>query len=204
MGLFRKTEDRALHAAEVTPGLQPYWSSQPLDVTTSNALKVSDAYACVRVLADSVSSLPLHVYRHTPAGRVPAGADSRAVQLLQRPSPGSTTVDLISQVMVHLNVYGEAFIGQVQVRPGDGAARAAQPRERPSRASRPADHVHARHDPRPHGARRRGGLPYQRDEYRRATRPVSRGSAVCRSACPQASKRQRKRLRTTGRAPAAS
>jgi HK97 family phage portal protein len=112
MGLFRKTEDRALPAAEVTPGLQPYWSSQPLDVTTSNALKVSDAYACVRVLADSVSSLPLHVYRRTTTGRVPAGADSRAAQLLQRPSPGSTTVDLISQVMVHLNIHGEAFIGK--------------------------------------------------------------------------------------------
>jgi HK97 family phage portal protein len=114
MGLFskRQSEDRALPAPDVTPGLQPYWSPAPLDVTTSNALRVSDAYACVRCLADSVSSLPLHVYRRTPAGRVPAGADSRAVQLLQRPSPGSTTVDLISQIMVHLNLHGEAFVGK--------------------------------------------------------------------------------------------
>ncbi len=34
------------------------------------------------------------------------------MQLLQRPSPGSTSVDLISQIMVHLNVYGEAFVGK--------------------------------------------------------------------------------------------
>jgi hypothetical protein len=39
----------------------PNSGSAPLDVTTSNALRVSDAYACVRLLADSVSSLPLHV-----------------------------------------------------------------------------------------------------------------------------------------------
>jgi HK97 family phage portal protein len=97
----------------VQPGLLPYASSTaPLNVTTSNALAVSDAYACVRCLADSVSSLPLHVYRHTDAGRVPAGADSRAVQLLQRPSPGSTSVDLVSQIMVHANVFGEAFVAK--------------------------------------------------------------------------------------------
>lgn len=112
MQLFRRTaEDRALPTPDVRPGLwQP--TTAPLNVTTSNALRVSDAYACVRVLADSVSSLPLHVYRRTEQGRVPAGAGARAVQLLNRPSPGSTGVDLISQVMVHLNVHGDAFVGK--------------------------------------------------------------------------------------------
>ena len=64
--------------------------NQTLAKTTANALRVSDAYACVRVLADSISSLPLHVYRRTTAGRLPAGDASRAVQLLNRPAPGST------------------------------------------------------------------------------------------------------------------
>ena len=105
-------EHRALPAAYVQPALLPYSAAPPLNVTTANALRVSDAYACVPVLADSVSSLPLHVYRRTPAGRVPAGDNTRAVQLLSRPSPGSTGVDLISTVMVHLNVYGDAFIGK--------------------------------------------------------------------------------------------
>jgi len=87
-------------------------TSAPLNVTTSNVLAVSDAYACCRLLADSISSLPLHVYRKTPAGRVRAGSDQRAVQLLNRPSPGSTGVDLISQIVTHLNVFGECFIGK--------------------------------------------------------------------------------------------
>jgi HK97 family phage portal protein len=34
------------------------------------------------------------------------------VQLLQRPAPGSTGVDLISRILVHLNVHGDAFIGK--------------------------------------------------------------------------------------------
>jgi HK97 family phage portal protein len=112
MGWFRKTEDRALPAQTVQSPLLPFSQSAPLDVTTSNALRVSDAYACVRVLADSISSLPLHAYRRTPAGRVPVGPDGRAAALLQRPSPGSTSVDLISQVLVHLNVHGDCFIGK--------------------------------------------------------------------------------------------
>jgi len=106
-------EDRSLTAPTVPSGLLPYTgTTAPLNVTTSNALRVSDAYAAVRCLADSISTLPLHVYRRTPAGRVAAGEDSRAVQLLRRPSPGSTGIDLISQIMVHLNIYGECFIGK--------------------------------------------------------------------------------------------
>src|SRR3954454_12561849 len=108
-----KGEERALTAPAVTAPLLPYNSgAAPVDVTTANALRVSDAYACVRVLAASISSLPLHVFRRTPQGRMPAGENARAVQLLQRPSPGSTNVDLVSQIMVHLQVYGECFVGK--------------------------------------------------------------------------------------------
>jgi HK97 family phage portal protein len=107
-----KAEDRALTRGNVPPSMLPYSRSALLDVSTANALRVADAYAAVRCLADSVASLPLKVFRRTATGRVPAGSDSRAVQLLERPSPGSTSADLISQVMVHLNVHGNAYIGK--------------------------------------------------------------------------------------------
>ncbi len=110
--LAAKAEDRALPALDVQPAYPSLLTSAPLNVTTTNALRVSDAYACVRVLADSISSLPLHTFRKTPQGRQPAGDNARAVQLLKRPSPGSTGVDLISQILVHLNVHGEAFVGK--------------------------------------------------------------------------------------------
>src|SRR5215218_6978231 len=104
-------EDRALPLVDSQPAYPTLTTSAPLNVTKANVLRVSDAYACVRVLADGIATLPLHVYRRTDQGRVPAGENSRAVQLLQRPSPGSTGVDLISQVVVHLAVFGESFIG---------------------------------------------------------------------------------------------
>ena len=108
----RAPEDRNLAPPANDPML-PLVSGAPIiDVSTANMLRVADAYACVRVLSDSVASLPLHPYRRTDRGRVPAGPDARISQLLARPSPGSTVCDLLSQLMVHLNTYGEAFVGK--------------------------------------------------------------------------------------------
>jgi len=73
---------------------------------------VADAYAAVRCLADGVASLPAKVYRRTARGRVPAGDDQRLVQLLRRPWPGATAADLFSQIMVALNVTGNAFVAK--------------------------------------------------------------------------------------------
>src|SRR5215218_7862517 len=105
-------EQRTLTAQNVPASMLPVSQSGMRSITTSNVLAVADAFACVRVLADSISTLPLKVYRRTPAGRLPAGEDSRAVQLLNRPAPGSTSADLISQVITHLAVHGNCFIGK--------------------------------------------------------------------------------------------
>ncbi len=105
-------EDRTLTRDTVPAAMLPYSRSALQDVSTANALRVADAYSCVRALSDSVASLPAHVFRRTAAGRVPAGDDQRLVQLLRRPAPGSTSADLFGQIMVHLNVLGECFVGK--------------------------------------------------------------------------------------------
>jgi HK97 family phage portal protein len=113
MGLFsRKTEDRTLSATDVAPAPLYLAGEQPLDVSQFNCLRVADAYACVRVLADTISTLPLHAYRRTDAGRVRAGDDTRIVRLLARPAPGSTICDLLSQIVVSLNITGDAFVAK--------------------------------------------------------------------------------------------
>jgi HK97 family phage portal protein len=106
------TESRALPRPDnecpvVWPGITTVRS-----VNTGNVLAITDAYSCVRVLADSIATPPLKVYRRTDTGRIPAGDDQRLVQLLRRPSPGSTSVDPISQIVTHLNVFGECFLGK--------------------------------------------------------------------------------------------
>lgn len=114
-------ERRSLTPQTVRPSYLPYspystttalTGSVPLAVTESNALRVSDAWACVRALSDSVASLPVHAYRRTSSGRVQVGNEARAVQLINRPSPGATACDLFGTAMVHLLVSGNAFVGK--------------------------------------------------------------------------------------------
>jgi HK97 family phage portal protein len=114
-------EDRSLKPIEF-PALSselPITTEPITDVDQYNALRVADAYACIRLLSDAVASLPVRAYRDTPQGRVAAGPDSRVQRLLDRPSPGSTSCDLFSQIMVHLNVAGDCFIGKFRGADGE-------------------------------------------------------------------------------------
>jgi HK97 family phage portal protein len=121
MSLFKRRdlvgafEDRSLKppGSMYTAGsvLAPY-SPVVTDVTEWNALQVADIWACIRALADAISTLPLDAMRDTPDGRVPAGPDARISQLLARPMPGSTLPDLLGQIVTSLNLHGEAFVGK--------------------------------------------------------------------------------------------
>jgi HK97 family phage portal protein len=113
----RKLEDRDLKPIEqpvYATGI-PLTTAPVVEADQYNALRITDAYACVRVLADTVASLPVRAYRDVGSGRVPVGPDARIMRLLNRPSPGSTSADLFSSIMVHLNVAGNAFIGKWRV-----------------------------------------------------------------------------------------
>jgi HK97 family phage portal protein len=111
MRLFprRKAESRALPRAEnELPILGAYTFST---ITPHAALAIADVWAGVRVLADAASSLPLHVYRKADAGRerVTSGF---LVDLLERPGPGTTQADLVSTLLTHLAIYGNAYLGK--------------------------------------------------------------------------------------------
>jgi HK97 family phage portal protein len=83
-------------------------------VTVDRALKLSAVWACVRLLADSVSTLPLDVYRRgdrTPLQTAPA--------LLQRPSADVELADWLYAAMASLLVRGNCY-GIVTARAGGG------------------------------------------------------------------------------------
>jgi Phage portal protein len=83
-----------------------FWKLTPVE-----ALAIADVWAAVRVLSDSVSSLPLHAYRKTELGRERV-TSGRLVDLLERPSPGVSEADLTSTLMSHLAIWGNGFIGK--------------------------------------------------------------------------------------------
>jgi HK97 family phage portal protein len=111
MGIFRRerAEERML-TRENVPGvmLQTTIAGQP--VTPDTALRLVDVLACVRLLAESASILPLHAYRKGNAGR--QRVEGGITELLERPASGTTQANFIAQLVGSLAMRGEAFIGK--------------------------------------------------------------------------------------------
>jgi HK97 family phage portal protein len=81
-------------------------------VSVEGALAVSAVWASVRILSDSIGSLPLHVYRRDASGRVKAEG-SRSYRLLHEdPNPEMPASVLWSLVAAHLNTWGNAYLGK--------------------------------------------------------------------------------------------
>jgi len=106
----KPAEDRTLTRANVPAPLLPTTLAGPA-VTPTNALAISDAYACVRALSDTAASLPLHLYRRNPDGSRERYFGAPADRL-QRPSAWQRQGDLVGQIVAHLNTYGNAYIGK--------------------------------------------------------------------------------------------
>jgi HK97 family phage portal protein len=95
-----------------TGGWAPFSAASAAD-----ALQVADVFACVRCLSDAAASIPLIPYRQTSSGRQRLNS-GRLYDLLQRPAPATTQANLTGQMVAHLNLYGNAFLGKF--RGGEG------------------------------------------------------------------------------------
>lgn len=106
-------EDRTLTAQDLPAVMLPDVTRGGVtEVNQLNWAQVSDVFACVRLLTDTISTLPLEAYRATATGRQQVGPDARISQLLARPVPGSTVCDLLAQIVQSLQVDGNAFVGK--------------------------------------------------------------------------------------------
>jgi HK97 family phage portal protein len=90
------------------PTVSPYPgspSSSGAPVTADSAMRVSTVWACVRLLADSVSMMPLHAYTVRQGVRTPIDDPP----LLVSPAAGVSTPDWVYMVMVSLLLRGNAY-----------------------------------------------------------------------------------------------
>jgi HK97 family phage portal protein len=76
-------------------------------VTQDNSLKLGTVYACVRLIADSISTLPVDTYRRLNGQRVPVRP--RPVWL-DYPESNITKTDHFQEVLVSLLIDGNAFV----------------------------------------------------------------------------------------------
>lgn len=100
-----------------TPGIQypgpaTYEVESSVPVTEETAFQVSAVWACVRLLSETVSSLPLNVYKKTPTGRVPVqpGEFWFSDLMARKPNRYQTKIEFFETLMLNLTVHGNAYI----------------------------------------------------------------------------------------------
>ena len=94
-------------------------------VTERTAMQMTAVYACVRILAESIAGLPLHLYRYRDQGKEKALDHPLYTLLHDEPNPEMTSFVFREALMCHLLLWGNAY-AQV-IRNGKGQVTALYP-----------------------------------------------------------------------------
>ncbi|WP_433963850.1 phage portal protein [Tunturiibacter gelidiferens] len=78
-------------------------------VNTNTALQLSTVFSCVKILAESVSSLPLNLYSKTATGRTLETAHPLSYLLGSEPNPEMDYVSWMEVCMSHLALTGNSY-----------------------------------------------------------------------------------------------
>ena len=92
-------------AVSAAPGFYYGTSLAGKSVTPTSAIQVSAVYACVRVIAETVASLPLHVYEATDSGSRKAGEHPLYRLLHDEPNTEMTSFVWRETMLSHLLLY---------------------------------------------------------------------------------------------------
>ncbi len=84
-------------------------SSSGKSVNEKTALQTTAVYACVRILAETIASLPLHTYRYSPGGKEKALDHPLYYLLHNEPNSEMTSFVFRETLMGHLLLWGNAY-----------------------------------------------------------------------------------------------
>ena len=99
------------------PGEERMWdddggsrSAAGVRIDANNAHQVSAVFACLRVIAETVASLPLHVLERTPGGGKRIARELPLYrQLHAQPNGWQTSFEWREQAVFHVGLWGDAF-----------------------------------------------------------------------------------------------
>ena len=108
LGLFH-SRDKPQNAVSAAPTFYFGTSNAGKSVNPKNAVQVSAVYACVRVIAETIASLPFGVYESTDSGSNKATEHPLYRLLHDEPNPEMTSFVWRETMLTHLLLYGNAF-----------------------------------------------------------------------------------------------
>jgi len=80
-------------------------------VDTESAIRTSTVYSCVRLLGDTIASLPMGAYVRRGRNRLSyASVYNYTPEWVNKPNPETTRLEFIEQVITSLHLHGNAFI----------------------------------------------------------------------------------------------
>lgn len=124
--LFRKRDGPKDYLSVNTSSFFLGYSSSGKKVTERTAMQMTAVYSCVRVLSESLASLPIHVYRYNGSGGKEKAINHPLYFLLHdEPNPEMTSFVFRETLMTHLLLWGNAY-AQI-IRNGKGEVVAMYP-----------------------------------------------------------------------------
>lgn len=106
--MFR-ARDKPTDAVSSAPTFYFGTSASGKAVNPSSAIQVSAVYACVRVIAETIASLPFHVYETTENGSRKAPEHPLYRLIHDEPNKEMTSFILRETMLAHLLLYGNAY-----------------------------------------------------------------------------------------------
>ena len=107
-GLFR-ARDKPQDSVSAAPVFYFGTSGAGKSVTVQTAIQLSTVYACVRVISETVASLPLGVYEATDDGNLKAGDHPLYRLLHDEPNTEMTSFVFREVMLAHLLLYGNSY-----------------------------------------------------------------------------------------------
>lgn len=92
-------------------------ASSGVRVTERTAMRTAAVFSCIRVIAESIAGIDLHVYRRLPRGGTQVFPGWLDTLLSIAPNPSQTRVEFLEQIIRHFEIWHRCYAEVVQ---GDG------------------------------------------------------------------------------------
>lgn len=119
---FARSRDKPSNAVSAAINFFMGLSQAGKPVNERTALQMTTVYACVRVISETVASLPLHVYRYTDEGKERDYKHPLYRILHDEPNSEMTSFVFRETLMTHLLLWGNAYAQIIRNGRGDVAA----------------------------------------------------------------------------------
>ena len=109
-GLFKSRDKPQNRTAGSSYAFYLGGSTSGKAVTERSAMQMTAVYSCVRILAEAVAGLPLHLYKYTDGGGKEKAIDHPLYRLLHdEPNPEMSSFVFRETLMTHLLLWGNAY-----------------------------------------------------------------------------------------------